>query len=664
MNKKKYFFILLFYFFCYDAIIAQTGKAFSGKAVYEQVPDKYANYDAVLIFEKRNVSLTPDLNSGQLKTSIKKHSKIKIITKRGIQDYARVVVPKIQGQKLERMSVRTIKQSGAVVDLQQSDIKELEISGDDNIYDKRKFILFSIPGVETGDEIEIVTEYFGNSLITCDDVFLDSFVPSMRTSYKLMIESSLKTEIKTYNGMPDPVITHPDTYNAYEWELKDVPTYNDQTNSIRSFEAPYIRFAIRSFDYLTYHFPVEENTWISYTDAITAMTDTKLFSWRSVDGFLEEKTGKHSQASAPENKLANLVKLHRFIVDSMNVGWLSADISEKSLMYHINKRKINDRNLILLYDKIFNYLEIDYYVGFGRGRYEGVFDDEFISSNQITHLFLSFELQGTFYFIFLKDEYASYELGEIPTDLQGTKTIMIAQKKSDDRVKQAKMTEINKMNNFRRVKNLMDVKLDEGSIKGNSKETFSGSISTDKKSNFAGLNKTQLKEYKTELLKKQSDNILIDTIGFDRSDTYKFPYTCNLSYSYHFKEGNITNLDKNLYSIQLNNWIDHFAVRPNTSDRTADFHTEYLYTDNIKFYLVFDHKIELKNKENIETTVANSYGSYTLSVKQINENSLLIDSNFDVNKYRLTKDEYGLLKQLYEAYQKANTNQLVIKTLD
>jgi hypothetical protein len=664
MNKKFYFFIFLFYFFSCDAVTAQTGKAFSGKAVYEQVPDKYSNYDAVLIFEKRNVSLTPDFNSGQLKTSIKKHSKIKIITKRGIQDYARVVVPKIQGQKLERMSVRTIKQSGAVVDLQQSDIKELEISGDDNIYDKRKFILFSIPGVETGDEIEIVTEYFGNSLITCDDVFLDSFVPSMRTSYKLMIESSLKTEIKTYNGMPDPLITHPDTYNAYEWELKDVPTYNDQTNSIRSFEAPYIRFAIRSFDYLTYHFPVEENTWISYTDAITAMTDTKLFSWRSVDGFLEEKTGKHSQASAPENKLANLVKLHRFIVDSMNVGWLSADISEKSLMYHINKRKINDRNLILLYDKIFNYLDIDYYVGFGRGRYEGVFDDEFISSNQITHLFLSFELQGTFYFIFLKDEYASYELGEIPTDLQGTKTIMIAQKKSDDRVKQAKMTEINKMNNFRRVKNLMDVKLDEGSIKGNSKETFSGSISTDKKSNFAGLNKTQLKEYKTDLLKKQNDNVIIDTIGFDRSDTYKFPYTCNLSYSYHFKEANITNLDKNLYSIQLNNWIDHFAVRPNTSDRTADFHTEYLYTDNIKFYLVFDHKIELKNKENIETTVANSYGSYTLSVKQINENSLLIDSNFDVNKYRLTKDEYGLLKQLYEAYQKANTNQLVIKTLD
>lgn len=664
MNKKCYFSLLLFYFFSCNAIVAQTGKAFAGKAVYEQVPDKYSNYDAVLIFEKRNVSLTPDYNSGQLKTSIKKHSKIKIITKRGIQDYARVVVPKIQGQKLERMSVRTIKQSGAVVDLQQSDIKELEISGDDNIYDKRKFILFSIPGVETGDEIEIVTEYYGNSLITCDDVFLDSFVPSMRTTYKLMIESSLKTEIKTYNGMPDPIITHPDTYNAYEWELKDVPTYNDQTNSIRSFEAPYIRFAIRSFDYLTYHFPVEENSWISYTDAITAMTDTKLFSWRSVDGFLEEKTGKHSQAAAPENKLANLLKLHRFIVDSLNVGWLSADISEKSLMYHINKRKINDRNLILLYDKIFNYLEIDYYVGFGRSRYEGVFDDEFISSNQITHLYLSFELQGTFYFIFLKDEYASYELGEIPTDLQGTKTIMIAQKKSDDRVKQAKMTEINKMNNFRRVKNLMEVKLDEGSIKGNTKETFSGSISTDKKSNFAGLNKTQLKEYKSDLLKKQNDNVMIDTIGFDRSDTYKFPYTCNLSYSYHFKEANISNLDKNLYSIQLNNWIDHFAVRPNTSDRTADFHTEYLYTDNVKFYLVFDHKIELKNKENIETTVANSYGSYTLSVKQINENSLLIDSNFDVNKYRLTKDEYGMLKQLYEAYQKANTNQLVIKTLD
>lgn len=663
MNKKLRLPILCLYFLC-SALSAQTNKSFSTKAVYDEIPDTYSNYDAVLLFEKRSMSITPDFTSGQLKTFIRKHSKIKIITKQGIQDYARVVVPKVEGQTLELMSVRTIKKSGVAVDLQQADIKQLDISADDNIYDKRKYMLFSVPGVEVGDEIEMMTEYYGNSLVTSDDVFLDSYLPSMYTSYKIIIAGSLKTEIKTYNGMPDPVITHPDGYSAYEWTLKNVPTYINQPYCIRSFESPFIRFAIRVLDYQSYHFPIEENSWTSYIDNIITATDAKMFSWKSVDGFLEERVGKQIYASAPENKLESLVKLHRFIADSMNVQWLAPEINDKSLMYYVNNRRIDQRNLIFLYDKIFNYLNIDYYVGFGRDRYEGLFDDLFISSNLITHVFLSFELEGKFYFIFLKDEYTSYELGEIPTELQGTKTIMISRKKIAERIKQAKMSEISKINNYRRVKNMIDVKLDEGKISGNVKETFSGSVSTDKKSDFAGLDKKQLKEYKERLIRRKNENIEIDTIGFDKTTAYKFPYTCNLSYKYHLKEGNITNLDKNLYSIQLNNWIDHYAVRPNSSERTTDFHTNYLYTDDIKFYLVFDKKIELTNKESIETTVTNEYGSYTLSVKQVNENSLLITSNFDINKYKLTKEEYGMLKQLYEAYLKANTNQLVIKTLE
>lgn len=634
--------------------------SFKDSAKYEEINDRYLDQDAVLIYERRQLELS--LYTFMPQSTLQTRSKLRILTRKGINDYSKIIIPQQSGRNLTKLGVRTIKKDGQSVMLNTKDIRKLDVAEDENIYSKDKYLLFAIPGVEVDDEIEIFTEYEGYNQLS-QDVYLNSYLPCIHASFTLFTAGNMETEIKVFNGMPEPKLSNRGMVKC-EWEMENVPSLTDQNYSIPAKEQPYFRYVVRKATMGGETFPVVKNSWADYIDEIFSGTEAKKSKTRSFSSYLDKKFGPLPEDASPDMKLKQLVKIHHFIADSIEVTWIPYVDQDKSLVYFMNKRKIDSDNLLLVYDKIFEYLGINYYIGFGRSKYEGEFDISFVAPHMITNSFLSFELDGFFYFLFLKNSVNSYELGEIPTELQGTNTMLISKLRIPDRIKQATLITTDKASNFRRVKITANVDLESSKISGTVKRQYSGSVATLRRPYYKNFIPSELKKILNEVYRQRNSNYIIDSVTTDHSASYKFPYTFNVNYDYHLVDPGILNLEPALYSISLAKWLENGIIESTTKKRITDFYSECLYSDNMKFYIMFNKKVEINNKQDIETKVVNEFGSFSLSVKQINETTILVESNYEVNSQMLSKNNYNLVEELENAFNKANTNQLVVKTFE
>ncbi|MEL6867992.1 MAG: DUF3857 domain-containing protein, partial [Bacteroidota bacterium] len=90
--------------------------------------------------------------------------RIKIQTQLGLERYARIILPKKRDMRMSILDARTIKKDGSIVDLDaKNDIKVIELTSDDDLFDRSRYKVFSVPGVEVGDEIEVVCIHEGDN---------------------------------------------------------------------------------------------------------------------------------------------------------------------------------------------------------------------------------------------------------------------------------------------------------------------------------------------------------------------------------------------------------------------------------------------------------------------------------------------------------------------
>lgn len=662
MNKKTL--LLILFLLVNLSLFSQEVKqaSFEEEGVYDTIDSAFTDSDATLIFQ--NIQLVFAEEKYGLETRKELQYKLIINTKAGLETYSKLSIPKNPLEQLTSICIRTIKKNNKVINLNITDIKEISLASEDNIYNKQNYLTLSIPSVEIGDEIEIKMTYKNFIIPTSNDIYLHTFLPCLTSKFTLITPRYLKTDIKHHNNLTIKEQKSNGEYLYTIWEAKNLSQIFDQEACIPSKEVPYFTYALRAIINLSNGkvIPIEKNSWAVYIDEISTITEASKRKTKSLNIFFETKF-----PIPPNNieKLKTIANFQHYINDSISIVYLDSYDSEKSILSMLNKGEIDSKNLLILYDRFFEYLQIDYSIGAGRNKYDGPFDMDFITSNMITNSFISFQINEFTYFLFLKNQGMYYELGEIPIELQGTEVVIISKKAITDRIKKTKLEYSDKNENYRKVKSSVKINLEKKSLLGEGKRTYAGSLSLRMRSIFHDITNNEIKDYMNNFpLKSASDSYTVDSVFFDKSQSSKIPYMCTLFEKFHIENSAITTLDSNLYSISLNDWISHNNPKSQKNRRTTDYYNYQRFYDNVKYYITFDKKVNLIAKEDYRINKKNEFGSYELNISQINENTILVESNYETNLEILSKDKYFFIHDLEEEIENANNMHLKIKVIN
>jgi hypothetical protein len=296
---------------------------------------------------------------------------------------------------------------------------------------------------------------------------------------------------------------------------------------------------------------------------------------------------------------------------------------------------------------------------------EGKMDIAFASGNMITDVFYaSQDTAGNVRFIYPSNTSKKYHLDELPYRILGTEAIMVSRKTNN-----SLKTDVNKIKipgyeanvNTRTTMVNIKVNLAGGESTFKSKNTFNGSFSH-RYRNYV-LNALEEDDKNKSLAENFDINeaYKIDTFSVDKNE-HVFPYGFGFNY-----QGKVTigmqKIDNTTYSIPLIGLVDHFKLRTNDNNRILNYHCPFKYIDTYKVYLQFDKSVELLENNLEELWVFNAIGNYMVSVKNVNDKIILIESKLDLRKEKLKPEEFKILHKTNENINKTSQARILFKTI-
>ena len=631
-------------FFLGNSIILSAQKDYKWKKApqpTEVIPEAFKAQDAVMIYEDEELQSKYDDLSRRI---IKR--RIKIQTELGLDKYARIVVPKQKYMGISVLDARTIKQDGSVVDLKAKDIKAIDVISDDDIFDKDEYYLFKVPGVEIGDEIEMICIYEGYAYYSGGTVTLHSYLPVLKAKYTLKINNGLPFTAARYNGMPKPAVDN--TLNEFRciWTAENLPGLFDQRWAI-----PY-----NTIPYSIYDISVpktgrkKQTQWAGLVKEIDKdHEDIRIRSKKKLNAIYEKIIGDKASAS----KYQQAVAVHDYINKEMRIMNIPEEEQSNGIEYFLEEKKASSTTIFQIYKNLMERLDLNYSLAIGRNRYYRDFHVDFPSTYQISnYLFLVENEQKELQIFPLKSKSNYYEVNELPIQLEGS-TLYAMDMQEKDSLKFFKIPFSNYKKNKRLRKIKATVNWETKGITHTVTETMVGAVSTQTRHfyNNEKESKNLEKTFKTVLENRIPDAKFKSVTGGEMN--VKPPFKYNLDYEYEL-ENKITKLDEGVFKIDIENWFSHNTLPVKVEGRVLDYYPMNTGIDAYNYYLEFEAPVKLANKENLDIKVSNEVGSYEMTVNQISDNAISIRSKYIIKLNHIPADKVQLLKDLNEAAQKAD----------
>ena len=114
-------------------------------------------------------------------------------------------------------------------------------------------------------------------------------------------------------------------------------------------------------------------------------------------------------------------------------------------------------------------------------------------------------------------------------------------------------------------------------------------------------------------------------------------------------------------SLTLDNIIRHSQIESDEDSIDLNYYLDYSYSDIFMLILKFPCDIELLNVDRNEREIKNSYGAYMFHVNLVNNNQLIIQSNYEISKDVIPKADYLQLKDLNGLVKEVKNTRLLIK---
>ena len=615
------------------------------------IPDSLKGEDAIMIYQYQFIynDIVDDM-IGTVSSNRTVMRKIKILTDKGLNEYSKVFLNLYPEERVIVLDARTIKPNGKVIDFKAKDIKKIDFKSpyyNDTRYQQLRFL---IPGVEVGDEVEIIYKVKSNQLNTGDDIFLHTYLPCIASSFTYSSSTPFVNEIKVYNGMPQYTEHKGEKNTVLSWSLTNLPSIGEQNQAIYTNQVPYIRFVIRQYKSQYSTTDITKNNWneiyklysTSYNNNEGLGAVKKSYLKEFVDDF---------KSKFPNKKNEDLfAEIHQFIYDSVTVKQLEENDSKRAMGFYLYNRYINHYNLHLLYKELFILLDIKFYVCFGRDKYEGILDRNFVAPHIINHIFYAYYNGSQLNFIYPYYSYQKYFMNELPASISGT-GIMLLSKGSPNSIfcetKELLIPSNSPEINYKLKKiNIQIDNLKDSTFKSNSNTTLSGVYSTFyRQSHNDDLEKKEYKFYSEMLFDKEIETESLNIIN--QSNIFPFNYTLSAQ---HKTPITFTQIDENVFTLKLSDLLNISTLYSSEKKRYLEYHTRYLYNDISSIVLSFKNNVTIENLAVFKNlSLSNDFGSVTIDVSQKDEKTIVLYVSYQIKKDKLLPEEYIQLININEA---------------
>lgn len=655
INKKV---IIVFLISLSRFLYSGNKDSWTPKPTYDIVHDSLSKYDLVNIFYKNQISI--DLNK-QFETTYTIHQKTKIFTKKGLDIHPEFLLPNIK--LIEKIKARSIKPNGSYTDLKREDIKITPLEFGSGVC---KFV---VPATEIGDEIEFLISYSEKGNVSIPDIFFHREAFTLLSEFTVIPSREIKIETKGYNNLPNAKTEFIKDKKHYTWNFINLDKIGKSNKPIVYNDLPFLRIAVRSVYYKNrVTIPVEYEYWSDYRKDIVfdEYVGHRLSYDKNLGNFITKHLGAETDNLSKKQRFDNLAKVIGFINDSLTLFYpKDTTQANKLLGDHLKEYRLPYSSIMDLYTVLLDMTYFDYNLCLGRSRELGNIDDHFVSRNQITEIFFSFEFEEKTWFIFPKGKYESYDFGEIPQNLESTKAISFPRKGTASNTSVLILPATLKLNNTKSLNTFSYIKLMHSDDKflERSKLITTGAFTSVYRNLFQNLqmDSVDIDDINKIIFNGSEDQI--DSLSVEKSEHIP-PFVFSIKFN-KSQNNIITNLNDSLKTVSLSNIIIHkLADAYSEENDEIILPVTFSFIDNIKYYLLFDKNVKVFHSENEDILFENDFGTYQLKITQINPTTVYVFSKFIINKSNLNLSNHSSLHELCKKVKAIKNTNLSFKVVN
>ena len=668
----------------------------------------FSNEDAVIL-EEQNIMEASGSKTPFIFIYIEKKFRIKFLTKKGIERYAKIIIPEsfdpafdykdipagnIKEQhrprlfeiKIEYFAARIIKENGSVKTADLSDSFKKEIKMLDYNTNHSHSYEFEVKNLQIGDELEIAYKlelpYVDNWYSYYSTrVFFHGILPKQNYSFVLKTNEKLETKLLFHNGCEADSIVNRKKRTYYYFTGINLPGCMEEPGARPHIKLPYFVYDLApSDDRFYYSAPISMQDgvlpfWLYMlklreAQAILIKRRTEPIvvdnQFRKVRNFVRNTT-----ASIPPSQAYNKVlRVHHTIVDSFDYQddyafRAGLDVKLERLGDFTEDRTLREISRYKLYARTFNLLGVPYHTVYFMDKRIADMGQSYISPIiDNDYAFVMVHEEQPFY-IYPKKSRFGYYTNELPFYWENTEVLFVNfHDLWSDHI--ADLSFVNTptstlKENFRLSSVQAAINLEKKTVDFNARLTLSGQFSTMMrgfyKYDVADSSINHLYKKKLWMINDQTD-LIKSSISKD-SRNFPFKFTINASYT---SRGLIDQSADGVYSIGLNNWFNHITSDGITNNsRDLAYYPDFLFRDNYKYYLEFEKEVVILNIEEFKVAFENELGKLIIELKQVQPTIYLLQSDFLVNSISVEPRNISAVVEIYNAIQELNGKSLNIR---
>ena len=661
---------------------AQSFSEFTWKAPLEKleaIPEKYENEKAIIINKETysKGTFTGTFPYIEQLSLYRDQTNVKLLSEESVEDYSRLILQRFKGRiadyvQYKTVDVRILKTSGQEVDLNIRELEQPTLSEDDDLYENREnLIIYSIPGVEVGDQIEIITVIESKFLDQGRIVNLYNAYPTLKSSFTISVPLKVVLKGNIYNGMPSPKVTSNSTNRIFEWTMTDLAAKPEANTSGTIFTKELEHF-VYELNFDAFRSDALSFTIQNWSDLIWQYAEdflkVRIRKKKKLEAFYENLYNEGAQAlgksAADLIPLEKVYLMNEFMVKNLQIVRQLEDFEKsEGIEYFLDNKKSDYRNMMRIYRDFFERNNIEFYLAIGKERFNGPFDRSFISSTQISDYFFVFKVeQGLFTINGLG------ALNELPWFFHNTTCLM---KNINDRKSQLQEVSFkddvlisNKNKKFSRSQ--INIDLDNNILTKKISRSSSGLFTQGMRSGIVQASKADTlvrmmeQNFTRKYKNKTSVNFKVKAAKVDKITTMQ-PF--DFKYSYQASFENLMKPTDDILQLPIEEIIGHsFRWVSNAEKRTLDYHFPFQGSDIYDVYLIFNKPVDIENLDQLNRSINSEYGNYEFKITMMKPNMYRIQSKYNINALLLPIEDAAYFQVMNKQLSDLLDENLVIRT--
>ena len=642
------------------------------------IPPKFQDEDVVIFKENHDYKVS-GIKGKYLKIYVNKYAHFKYLNHDGITDYSVFTLPqsfdptfdkrdiplnekspahrpRIFDIKVAYFACRIRKKDGSVINAEIED----EMLTERKMIDLRFYSAYSyqfhIKNAEEGDEIEMEYQYeipYNQNwhLYNSVSMFFHGKYPKQDYLLSFEFKKRLGTTFQYNNGCKPFSVTEEEEKVTYVFKESNLPGCIDELNARPHKELPYFVFNMAPQDMRFYYkMPgsLESAPLPFWIYILKKREHQSLWEQRRSDPLIIDKQYRkirhfittNTANVSNDNMLMKFTTLHNIIVQDFafqkdGAYYAGLDNRLERLGDFTEDKVLREISRFKLYAKIFNFLKIPYHTIYFMDKRIAQMGNTYVSPVIDNEYAFVIPVNDGLYYIYPKQNQYGYYSEELPFYWEGSPALFVR----FGNLWADKIAELNfittpastEKDNIRNSNVKVDVDLLSGNVSFEAKTSLSGQFSTMTRSvyEYGLMDSTLNPTYGKKI--DEIGNGVISSGASRTSRSTKFPFKVNYNTKYN-SANLITNSTDSVFQIDMKNWFHHIIEdQLENQGRRLSYYPDFRFQDIFKYYLIFNEDVNLHDDNQGEIKIANSLGSYRMTMNQLNPRTIMLESNYTVS---------------------------------